>query len=120
MPSDRPFKQRRSFGEALGENCHRGPRSGGCQSTPIAAGDVSPMTSGTGRPDPGWRGRQAWQGRPPPYRVTRWRAVGPTAPEAGAGAGRARSRPSGISEAESREASAPLGLTQSSVRSRPL
>lgn len=78
------------------------------------------MTSGTGWPDPGWRGRKAWQSRRPPYRVPWWRAVGPTAPGAGAGAGQARSRPSGIGEAESLEALAPLGLTLSSVRSRPL
>ncbi|MEJ1278958.1 hypothetical protein NN561_009883 [Cricetulus griseus] len=29
MPSDRPFKQRRSFGEALGANCEQGSRDGG-------------------------------------------------------------------------------------------
>lgn len=69
MPSDRPFKQRRSFGEALGGELRAGTEGWRYQPAPIAAGDVSPMTSGTGRPDPGWGGRKAWQGRPPPYRL---------------------------------------------------
>ena len=51
MPSDRPFKQRRSFGEAQRAICERGLGCGGwgCWPTdPTAAGDVSSVTSGSG------------------------------------------------------------------------
>lgn len=52
MPSDRPFKQRRSFGEAQRAICGEGGGVGGATDL-TAAGDVSPVTSGSSW-TPGW------------------------------------------------------------------